>query len=116
GYAGLIWRGNPDGYKLTNGFRWGAGAIFPLKFTGLRVHGELFGEADNNSLITAPSGIQGSDGSFVPVNTHIKSPVFGSIGLTWQAPKGFFVGASWSWNLNMSGRGDATPGCPPEVL
>ncbi len=45
GYGGVLVRGNPADYTLTNGFRWGVGAAFPQKYSlGLRVTAELFGE------------------------------------------------------------------------
>ena len=46
GYAGFMFRGNPSGYELTNGFRWGFGAEFPGKTRyGLKIVTELFGES-----------------------------------------------------------------------
>jgi peptidoglycan-associated lipoprotein len=108
GYGGFMFRGNPDGYDLTNGLRWGFGAGFPKKYSGgFRVTTELYGESYFDSTITAPVGEIGSDGSLVPVTTRIKSPVIFAAGITWQAPNGFFVGAGASWNLHMSGRQDA---------
>src|SRR5262245_42052127 len=70
GYVGMIFRGSPDGYQLTNGLRWGFGAAFPQKFSyGFRLHAELFGEKYMDSEITAPSGLLGADGSPVPTVT-----------------------------------------------
>jgi len=108
GYAGVVTRGSPDGYQLTNGLRWGVGAAFPQKYNmGFRVTAELFGEKYFNSVITAPAGQFGSDGSAVPTSTTIHSPAVLSLGLTWQAPKGFFIGGAASWNLHMNNRSDA---------
>lgn len=105
GYGGVIVRGNPTGYSLTNGFRWGVGVALPQRYNlGLRVTAEVFGEQYFDKTITAPAGLFGADGSAVPVSTTLKNPVNASVGLTWQAPNGFFVGAAASWNLNMSGR------------
>jgi outer membrane protein OmpA-like peptidoglycan-associated protein len=113
GYGGVIVRGNPDGYDLTNGLRWGIGAGFPQRFDlGFRVTAELFGERYFDTNITAPTGLFGSDGSPVPTTTTLKSPVIASVGITWQAPNGFFVGAAASWNLHMSSRDNA--GLPDE--
>ena len=110
GYVGMIWRGSPDGYQLTNGLRWGIGAAFPQKFSlGFRFTAELFGEKYFDSTLTAPLGVFGDDGSIVPVLTTVKSPVIGKVGVTWQAPNGFFAGIAGSWNMNMSNRSDATP-------
>jgi hypothetical protein len=113
GYAGLLIRGNPDGYELTNGLRWGVGAAFPQRYSaGFRVHTELFGEFYFDDTITAPAGLTGVDGSPVPTSTRLKDPVYASVGVTWQAPNGFFVGAAAGWNLHMSGRDAA--GFPTE--
>ena len=72
GYAGFIMRGNPDGYALTNGIRWGFGAGFPTQrqATASVVTAELFGEHYFNKTITAPAGLFGADGSLVPISTH----------------------------------------------
>ena len=62
GYGGVIFRGNPDSYTLTNGFRWGIGAGFPqrVKPSGVLVTAELFGESYFNKTITAPAGLIGA--------------------------------------------------------
>ena len=115
-FGGLLMRGNPDGYQLTNGLKWGVGAAFPQRYNlGFRINAELFGEKYFDKVITAPSGQFGSDGSQVPVSTRIKSPAVASVGFTWQAPNGFFVGAAASWNVAMKGRSDATIDCPPGI-
>jgi len=108
GFAGVIARGNPAGYELTNGLRWGVGAAFPQRYNlGFRLTTELYGERYFNDPITAPAGLVGSDGSQVPTATRLKAPVVAAVGLTWQAPNGMFIGAGGSWNLNMSPRQDA---------
>jgi hypothetical protein len=43
GFVGVIIRGEPAGYSLTNGVRWGAGAAVPLGRSFL-INGELVGE------------------------------------------------------------------------
>jgi len=113
GFAGALIRGNPDGYQLTNGLRWGVGAAFPQRYNlGFRVTAELFGESYFNKEITAPAGLTGIDGSFVPTSTTLRNPVVASLGLNWQAPNGFFVGGAASWNLGMKNREDAGAGNP----
>jgi outer membrane protein OmpA-like peptidoglycan-associated protein len=108
GYGGFIARGNPDGYTLTNGIRWGVGAAFPQRYSlGFRLTTELYGERYLDDTITAPSGQFGVDGSPVPTTTTLKAPVVAAVGLTWQAPNGFFIGAAGSWNIGMKTRDDA---------
>ncbi|MEO7189653.1 MAG: OmpA family protein [Vicinamibacterales bacterium] len=115
GFGGVIVRGNPSGYDLTNGIRWGVGAAFPQRYSyGLRITAELFGESYFDNVITAPAGQVGSDGSVVPTSTRVKSPMVTSLGLTWQAPNGFFIGAAGSWNVTMKGREDAA--CAPGLV
>jgi outer membrane protein OmpA-like peptidoglycan-associated protein len=115
GYGGVIVRGNPSGYQLTNGFRWGVGAAFPQRYNlGLRVTAELFGEHYFDTTITSPAGQFGSDGSAVPTTTRLRSPAVASVGLTWQAPNGFFIGGAASWNLHMKNRDDAQ--CAPGTV
>jgi outer membrane protein OmpA-like peptidoglycan-associated protein len=115
GYGGVIVRGNPDGFELTNGLRWGFGAAFPQRYSlGFRITAEIFGEKYFNDTITAPAGFTAADGSIAPLVSDIKSPVYTSLGLTWQAPNGFFVGAAGSWNVTMKGRGDAS--CAPGLV
>jgi outer membrane protein OmpA-like peptidoglycan-associated protein len=117
GYGGLIWRGSPSGYSLTDGFRWGFGALFPAQSAmGIRINAELYGESYFDKTLTAPAGEVVGDGSVVPVLSTARSPVFLNLGLTWQAPNGFFVGAGYGRNLNMAGRSEATPECPPGFL
>jgi peptidoglycan-associated lipoprotein len=108
GYGGMIIRGEPDGFELTNGLRWGLGAAFPQRYNlGLRITAELFGEKYFDDTVTAPAGFSGVDGSVAPITTPIQDPVVAAVGLTWQAPNGFFIGGSANWNLVMDSREDA---------
>ncbi len=113
GYGGVIVRGSPDGYELTNGFRWGVGAGFPQRYNlGFRFSAELFGEKYFDDTITAPAGLTATDGSIAPLTTQVQGPVVGALGLTWSAPNGFFVGGAASWNFAMDSRDEAGIGCP----
>jgi outer membrane protein OmpA-like peptidoglycan-associated protein len=113
GYGGVIVRGSPDGYELTNGFRWGVGAGFPQRYNlGFRFSAELFGEKYFDDTITAPAGLTATDGSIAPLTTQVQGPVVGALGLTWSAPNGFFVGGAASWNFAMDSRDEAGIGAP----
>ncbi len=107
-YGGVIARGNPTDYKLTNGFRWGIGAAFP-SHSPLRITTELYGESYFNHTIMAPAGQIGTDGSIVPTLTTVKSPAYLNVGLTFQASNGWFVGIGGNWNLPQGSRADAGP-------
>ena len=105
GTAGVIVRGNPSGYSLTNGLRWGFGAGFPTD-SPVRIQAELFGEHYNKHVITGPALI-GADNSVSSTSTTLKDPVFLNLGVTAQLPRGFFVGVAGLFNVHMSGRDDA---------
>jgi outer membrane protein OmpA-like peptidoglycan-associated protein len=116
-YGGVLVRGNPSGYSLTNGLRWGIGAAFPQRYNlGFRLNAELYGEKYFDNTITAPAGLTGADSSVIPTSTRLKSPAVASVGFTWQAPNGFFIGAAASWNVAMKGRSDAAVDCPPGLV
>jgi len=107
GFAGFMKRGEPDGYSLTNGLRWGVGLGFPNVLNpGLRITTELFGERYFDDTITAPAGV-GTDGSIVPASSRVKSPVMFALGATWIARNGFFIGGGGAINLTMPGRDEA---------
>ena len=54
--AGFRMRGSPDGYNLTNGFKWGIGAGFPSR-SKFKMIAEMHGEAlfDQDQKYTGPS-------------------------------------------------------------
>jgi outer membrane protein OmpA-like peptidoglycan-associated protein len=107
GYGGVIVRGNPDGFDLTNGLRWGLGAAFPQRYNlGFRVITELYGEQYFDEVVTGPA-LVAVDGSIAPTSTPIHGPVVAAVGINWQAPNGFFAGAAATWNLRFNSREDA---------
>lgn len=105
GTAGVIVRGNPAGYSLTNGVRWGFGAGFPTD-SPVRIQAELFGEHYSTHVIAGPA-LVGADGSVASTSTTLKDPVFLNLGITAQLPGGFFAGVAGLFNLHMAGRADA---------
>jgi outer membrane protein OmpA-like peptidoglycan-associated protein len=106
GFGGMIMRGDPDGFALSNGIRWGVGMGFPTG-SPLRVTAELYGEKYLDSEITAPANFLGQDLSVAPTTTAIASPIYAALGLTWQSPKGFFIGAGANWAGTLDKRADA---------
>jgi outer membrane protein OmpA-like peptidoglycan-associated protein len=103
GYGGFLDRGNPAGYTLTNGIRWGFGAGFPSR-APVRVTAELYGEAYTHHTILAPAGLMGSDGSPVPTSSSITNPVVLNLGVTFQMKHGLFFGIGANWNMTMASR------------
>jgi peptidoglycan-associated lipoprotein len=102
-YGGVIVRGQPAGYSLTNGFRWGAGIGLPSR-SPVRFTAEIVGEKYFNGSISAPAGLVGADGSVVPTSTTLTSPAYLNLGLTYQAANGFFFGVGANWNVSMASR------------
>ena len=100
GFAGLYHRGDPDLYDLSGGIRWGVGAGFPSR-NRFRVTTELHGERyfDNEITFTGAS-ITG------PVRWEVENPVDFTVGFTYQAPNGFFVGWGSSIGLTTTNRED----------
>jgi outer membrane protein OmpA-like peptidoglycan-associated protein len=99
GYAGFAYRAAPDGFDTPTGaFRWGGGAAFP-SHSPVRIFTELNGEIPSGSLATLmTASLTGADGSHAPVTSNIEKLTRATVGITFQAPKGFFVGAGVSWN------------------
>jgi hypothetical protein len=108
GYGGMQLRGNPDGFALTHGIRWGVGAGLPSRLP-LRMTVEVYGERYLDQSITAPTDFTATDGSLAPASTRLASPVYLNLGATLQLPGGFFVGVGGNWNLTMASRNDAGP-------
>jgi len=108
GFGGVIFRGDPDGVSLTNGFRWGVGAGFPTRHP-LRLTAELHGEAYFDDTLELTRSLIGEDGSFAPSLTQLDSPLDASIGLTWIGGNGLFAGAGLNYRLKMDGRSDFGP-------
>ena len=62
GYAGMMFRGDPDGAELSNGLRWGVGAGFPTR-RNLRLTAELHGEALFDDTLSLSRSLIGADGT-----------------------------------------------------
>ena len=105
GYGGMIFRGDPDGADLSNGFRWGVGAGFPTR-KNLRLTAEVHGEAYLGDTLELSRALIGTDGSIAPATTDLDSPFNASLGLTWQSTRGMFVGAGLNYRVKMDGRSE----------
>jgi peptidoglycan-associated lipoprotein len=105
GYAGFIFRTEPDALETTNGFRYGLGAAFPSR-KSLRFTAELSGEAYTKSTLATKTQMLGADGSFLPsgFSFDVKSPVQIDLGLTYQHHNGFFAGAGWTYRPTVDSR------------
>lgn len=105
-FGGFIKRGDPDGFELSDGIRYGFGLAVPSR-KGLRLTTEFHGEWYRDDTVTAPAGFKATDGSVAPILTQNARPLYAAVGLTWQAPKGFFIGGGMNWSGSVGGRKDA---------
>jgi outer membrane protein OmpA-like peptidoglycan-associated protein len=104
-FGGFLVRGDPDGFDLLNGVRWGVGAATPSR-RSLRLTAELHGEIypDDTVVADTPTILGGT--TLLPTGSRQKSPVNGTVGLTWQGTNGVFAGAAINWNARIEGRGE----------
>jgi outer membrane protein OmpA-like peptidoglycan-associated protein len=105
--AGYVKRGDPDGFELINGIRWGVGASFPSR-SSLRIttefHGERYvGSGGANTVVARPNFVA-EDGSVAPLNTVVKHPFYIAAGLTWQSSGGLFIGGGLNWSSAVKDR------------
>ncbi len=95
--AGYKVRGQPDGYNLTQGFKWGIGAGFPSR-SKFKVIAEMYGEAlvDQSQTYTGPSLASiGMPSEWDPDATR---DLFG--GFQFRADNGFYFGSGISYTAS----------------
>src|SRR5439155_19336842 len=99
-FAGYEVRGQADQFDMPTGaFRWGVGAAFPSR-SPVRVNTELDGFVPNKDTASIiPILLQANDLSATPSPVATENLTRATIGVTYQAPKGFFLGVGLSWNL-----------------
>jgi len=98
-FGGYEFRAKPDGVDIpTSVFNWGLGAAFPSRGPA-RIFGELNGGASGSTATLTSASILGADGTRPPVTSNTENLTRATVGLTVQAPKGFFVGGGLSWNI-----------------
>jgi outer membrane protein OmpA-like peptidoglycan-associated protein len=98
GYAGGAFRSSPDTVNLSKGFRWGVGAGFPSRGP-VHLTTEFAGEKAANDTVTLNAPLVAVDGSTAPTVSTLRSFSAATVGLTFQIPKGFFVGAASTWSF-----------------
>ena len=103
-FAGVIRRGDPETFDLSNGIRWGLGAAMPAR-QRLRLTAELHGEQYLSDTVRF-TGVQTQVVGGIPLASEAKGPVNATLGLTWIGANGLFAGAGINWNLRISGRSD----------
>ncbi|HEX4348411.1 MAG TPA: OmpA family protein [Vicinamibacterales bacterium] len=105
GYAGYELRGQPSGVDSPSGaVRWGAGTTFPSRapLRGLFEISGIIPSSDTVTLTGAP--LVADDNSVAPSVSSTENLTRATAGLTFQAKKGFFLGAGVSWNVPMKSR------------
>ena len=94
--TGIRLRGQPDGYNLTPGFRWGISGAFPSrsKFRGIA---EMFGEAlfDQSQTFSGSNPAPGMPSEWDPDATR---HLFG--GFQYNASSGFYFGAGVTYTAS----------------
>jgi hypothetical protein len=106
--AGVLVRGDPDGFDLSNGLRWGFGAMLPTR-RHLRLTAEVHGEAYAGDTLASPSASRTEDGTAVPGRSARRNAVSAAVGLTWLGRNGLLAGLGLSWNLRMKARSELGP-------
>jgi len=106
GYGGVYFRPDADDFNLTHGVRYGAGLSFPSR-SPLRLVGEVNGEYYFDKTISF-TGVD-IDGNEFPSSWDLDHPVDAHLGVTFQAPNGFFAGAGIGFGLNTDNRGQFLP-------
>ena len=98
-FVGYEIRGNPTGLDTPNAsYRWGTGVAFPSR-TALRLSAEVNGDLPNDYRATLTDGaLVANDGSLPPFESDIKNRTRATGGVTYQMPRGFYVGTGLSWN------------------
>jgi outer membrane protein OmpA-like peptidoglycan-associated protein len=97
GTFGYIKRGDPSGFDLSDGLRWGIGAQFPTR-SPLKFTTEFWGEKYSKDTVVMSTPIVGVDGSIPPALSTIQPQETLMFGATWQTKKGIFVGAGLDWS------------------
>jgi outer membrane protein OmpA-like peptidoglycan-associated protein len=103
-FGGLIVRGDPDLFDVSNGLRWGFGAAMPTR-KHLRLTAELHGEAyiqDHATYLAVQPAVIGA----IPLVSPHRNPVNATIGLNWIGSNGMFVGGGINWNFALKGRSE----------
>ena len=106
GFGGVIFRGDPDEWNLTNGFRWGVGAGFPTR-RNLRLTAELHGEQYFDDAVVLTGVVPAQLTGVPPVDSVQNGPLNATLGLTWQSARGVFAGAGINYNMRLDGRSES---------
>ncbi len=91
-YGGVAFRGDPDGIDLPNSVRWGVGTGIPMG-NSFKLFGEVSGEFLTDDTLTLDAPIIATDGSQSALVSPLKNPVDLTLGLQWNDPSGFYIGA-----------------------
>ncbi len=105
GTGGMVVRGDPDDFNLSNSFRWGVGAQFPTR-SPLKFTTEFYGEKFMDDLVTRTGSLIADDGSVAPLTSNLPSMATLMFGATWQSQKGIFAGAGLNWSAKAENRKD----------
>ena len=96
-------RGEPDGVSCELRIPLGRWRGIPSR-KSLRLTAEINGDIPSDGTVTVTTPIRGFDGSLAPASSNYDSITNGTIGLTYHAAKGFFVGGGFNFDLPMESR------------
>ena len=104
GLTGAVLRGDPDGFRVSDGIEWGIGAGFPTR-SPIRALVEWHGEfvIKDNTLVLNPPYVA-EDGSIAPLMSPISDPTNFKVGGVWQASNGLFVHGGMNYSFGTGGR------------
>jgi peptidoglycan-associated lipoprotein len=103
GTIGGVVRGDPEEFRLSDGFTYGVGMMFPsrAKFRGLA---EWKGEWVINRDLETKSPFVAEDGSVAPQFSKLHDLSEIKLGAVWQATKGTYVHGGFSFTQGTDGR------------
>lgn len=97
-YGGFVLRGDPSEFDLPNSFRYGVGVGVPVG-NAFSLFAEVNGEALSSDTIAINQLLVSPDGSMSGMLSQVKSPADAMVGLQWNAPSGWYVGAGINASL-----------------
>ena len=98
GFGGFAVRGNPDGIDIPNSVRWGIGAGVPASRSAT-FFSELTGEFFADEGLSVTRSLVATDGSVARMLSDLRNPLDLTLGLQWNAPSGWQVGAGVSASM-----------------
>ncbi len=107
GHVGATFRGAPDNFDLSDGFRWGLGIGAPSRGR-IKFIGELTGESYFDSTVTT-SFAPGTGPEALPASYKVESPFDGFAGIDFHVTDAFFLSGGVGIPFGFKSRSDIEP-------